>query len=192
MGFAERPYLTCLVPQLAYVDVGRALTARLARRRAAPYVCQHKRSPGLPCLLWLCVMLPACSGANEAAGPGGAIQGQASTPASQPASDGRSVAIAFRSEPDPPTSGDNTFEVVVTQPDGSPVTDATVEAVFSMPAMPAMNMPAMRSTAALLHQGSGRYRGGGQLAMGGTWNVIVTASRGAEELGRTNLSVIAK
>ena len=53
-------------------------------------------------------------------------------------------------------------------------------------------MPAMRSTATLPHQGLGRYRGGGQLAMGGTWNVTVTVSRGAEELGRRNFSVIAK
>ena len=66
---------------------------------------------------------------------------------------------------------------------------ATVEAVFSMPAM---NMPAMRSTAALTHEGSGLYRGSGQLSMGGTWNVIVTASRGADEIGRTTFSVIAK
>ncbi len=147
---------------------------------------------GALCLFGLCLPLQGCSRSDEAAAPGGAIQGQASTPASQPASDGRSVAIEFRSEPDPPASGDNTFEVVVTQPDGSPVTDATVEAVFSMPAMPSMNMPAMRSTAALAHQGSGRYRGGGQLAMGGTWNVIVTATRGAEEIGRRAFSVIAK
>ena len=40
--------------------------------------------------------------------------------------------------------------------------------------------------------GSGRCRGGGQLAMGWTWNVTVTVSRGAEELGRRSFSVIAK
>ena len=136
-------------------------------------------------------MVAGCS--RDAGAPsGGTTPGALSTPASQPASDGHNVAIDFRSDPDPPTWGDNTFEVVVTQPDGSPVTDATVEAMFSMPAMPAMNMPAMRSTAALPHQGSGRYRGTGQLSMGGTWNVLVRVSRGAEELGRRNLSVIAK
>lgn len=138
------------------------------------------------------LVVAGCSRNNEATAPGGTTQGQASTPASQPASDGENVAIEFRSDPDPPTWGDNTFEVTVTQPDGSPVTDATVETVFSMPAMPSMNMPAMRSTAALAHQGSGRYRGTGELSMGGTWNVMVTVSRGAEELGRRNLSVIAK
>jgi nitrogen fixation protein FixH len=132
-----------------------------------------------------------CSRGAEAPS-GGTTPGALSTPASQPASHGQGVAIEFRSEPDPPASGENTFEVVVTQPDGSPVTDATVEVVFSMPAMPAMNMPAMRTTVALPPQGSGRYRGAGQLSMGGTWNVTVTVSRGAEELGRRNLSVIAK
>ena len=38
----------------------------------------------------------------------------------------------LRSEPDPPKSGDNTIEVTVRQPDGSPITDAAVTAVFSM------------------------------------------------------------
>jgi len=147
---------------------------------------------GMLCLFALGLTVEGCSRNDEAAAPGETTQGQGSTPASQSDAAGQNVAIEFRSEPDPPASGDNTFEVVVTQPDGSPVTDATVEAVFSMPAMPSMNMPAMRSTAAMPHQGSGRYRGAGQLAMSGTWNVIVTASRGAEEIGRRNFSVIAK
>ena len=147
---------------------------------------------GLACLSGFCLTAGGCTQNTEAPPASDTTQGQASTPASQPASDGQRVAIEFRSDPDPPTWGENTFEVTVTQPDGSPVTDATVETVFSMPAMPSMNMPAMRSTAALPHQGSGRYRGTGQLSMSGTWNVIVTASRGGEELGRRNLSVIAK
>ena len=147
---------------------------------------------GLACLSGFCLTAAGCTRNTEAPPASETTQGPESTLASQPASAGQGVAIEFRSEPDPPASGDNTFEVVVTQPDGSPVTDATVEAVFSMPAMPAMNMPAMRSTAALAHEGAGRYRGIGQLSMGGTWNVTVTVSRGAEELGRRNLSVIAK
>jgi hypothetical protein len=72
------------------------------------------------------------------------------------------------------------------------VTDATVTTVFSMPAMPSMNMPAMRSTATLAHDAAGRYRGTGQLSMGGTWNVTVTVSRGPDELGRKTFSIIAK
>ena len=66
------------------------------------------------------------------------------------------VTIAFRSEPDPPAPGDNTFEVVLIQRDGAPVTDAAVEVALSMRGMPALN-----STSALTHEGSGLYRGSG-------------------------------
>ena len=135
--------------------------------------------------------LEACSPANDTASPGttSALDSPAANPTSA-AGDG--VAIAFRSNPDPPSSGENTFEAEVTEPDGSAVTDATVEVVFSMPAMPSMNMPAMRSTATLTHEGAGRYRATGQLSMTGTWNVVVTATRGTEEIGRTTFSVIAR
>ncbi len=112
-----------------------------------------------------------------------------SIPASQPSAQG--VTVQFTSEPNPPVSGSNQIEVMVME-NGAPVTDATVEAVFSMPAMPSMNMPAMRSAAPLTHAGEGRYRGTGELAMSGTWNVTVTAARGGQEIGRTNLSVVAE
>jgi nitrogen fixation protein FixH len=102
------------------------------------------------------------------------------------------VAIDFRSEPDPLRSGDNTIEVTVRQKDGSPITDADVTAVFSMPAMPTMNMPAMRSEARLTHVEGGQYRGTGQLSMSGTWNVTVTATRKGEPVGRRTFSIVAK
>lgn len=143
-------------------------------------------------LFGLCLTIQGCARDDGTAASGGTTQAPEPIAASQAGSAGQTVAMEFRSEPDPPASGENTFEVVVTEPDGSPVTDATVEVVFSMPAMPSMNMPAMRSNAALTHEGSGRYRGSGQLSMEGTWNVIVTASRGAEEIGRMTFSVIAR
>ena len=61
-----------------------------------------------------------------------------------------------------------------------------------MPAMPSMNMPAMRSDAPLSPQGGGVYRGTGQLSMSGTWNVDVAISRKATGLGRAKFSVVAK
>jgi len=99
--------------------------------------------------------------------------------------------IGFRSESAPLSSGENTFVVTVTK-DGTPVTDAAVTAVFSMPAMPSMNMPEMRSTATLTPDGDGRYRGPGHLSMAGTWNVRVTVTRDSKELGTKNLSIVAK
>ena len=101
------------------------------------------------------------------------------------------VSVQFASEPNPPVSGNNEIDVTVME-HGKPVTDATVEAVFSMPAMPSMNMPAMRSAAPLAHAGDGRYRGTGELSMAGTWTVTVTASRSGQEIGRTSLSIVAK
>lgn len=133
-------------------------------------------------LFAVCLITARCSRTEKAPPAGGTTQ----------AAPTQNLAIEFRSEPDPPEAGSNTFEVTVKQPDGTPVSDATVTTVFSMPAMPSMNMPAMRSTATLAHQGSGQYRGPGQLSMGGTWNVTVTVSRGAEELGSKKFSVVAR
>ena len=118
-------------------------------------------------------------------------EGQARPPAPA-ATSSQGVTIDFSSEPDPPKSGDNTIEVIVRQPDGSPITDAAVTAVFSMPAMPAMNMPAMRAEAKLSHVEGGRYQGMGQLSMSGTWNVTVTATRDGEPIGRRSFSIVAK
>jgi hypothetical protein len=61
-----------------------------------------------------------------------------------------------------------------------------------MPAMPSMNMPAMRTDVPLEHVGQGRYRGNGDLSMGGTWNVAITVERNGKQIGSTKLSVVAK
>jgi hypothetical protein len=80
----------------------------------------------------------------------------------------------------------------VKQPDGSPLADGAVKVVFSMPAMPSMNMPAMRADAPLTPQGSGVYRGTGQLSMSGTWNVEVSVARNGQDVGSAKFSVVAK
>lgn len=140
-----------------------------------------------------CLIMASCTRSEEAASAGGTNQKAPSAPAGEsPATSTQGLAIEFRSEPDPPKAGDNSVEVTVQQPDGSPVTDATVTSVFFMPAMPSMNMPAMRSTATLAHESAGRYRGTAQLSMGGTWNVTIMVSRGAQAIGRKSFSVVAK
>lgn len=155
-------------------------------------VTRRSRIAGCLWLFSLCVFAAGCTRGEET-GPASGLAASASAPSagSRGLAD-QGVRIEFRSTPDPPTSGDNTFEATVKNPDGSPVTDATVTAVFSMPAMPAMNMPAMRGTATLVPEGGGRYRGIGQLSMGGTWNLTVAVSRGSEELARRSFSVVAK
>jgi hypothetical protein len=139
----------------------------------------YPRHRALACLFALGLLLTACSDSSSTA------------PAIQGTTTGAGMEIDFRSESDPPKSGENVFEVAVKK-DGAPVSDASVTAVFSMPAMPSMNMPAMQSDASLAHEGEGRYKGTGQLSMAGTWNVLVKVSRGGEELGTKTLSIVAK
>jgi hypothetical protein len=118
--------------------------------------------------------------------------GGAATAAPVTGDPGGAVEVSYRSEPDPPVSGDNVVEVTVKGADGAPMTDGTVTVAFAMPAMPAMDMPAMRTDVALTHAGQGTYRGKGQLSMGGTWNVTVTVSRAGEQLAIKRFSVVAK
>jgi hypothetical protein len=100
--------------------------------------------------------------------------------------------LEFTTTPSPPAAGENTLMVRVRQPGGSPVTDATVKVVLSMPAMPSMNMPAMRTESTLQHTSAGQYRGDVRLSMGGTWNVTITATRSDEVLATRRHSIVVK
>src|SRR3977135_1771074 len=57
----------------------------------------------------------------------------------------RKLDIAFASSPKPTKTGDNTFEVIVKDAAGTPVTGADVSVLLFMPAMPAMKMAEMRN-----------------------------------------------
>jgi hypothetical protein len=100
--------------------------------------------------------------------------------------------IDFRPQPDPPRTGENTFEVTVRDPAGLPVPDADVSVTFFMAAMPTMNMPAMRNQAKLPPAGGGVYRGAGQVMMAGRWDVTVDVSRGGQRLGSRQFAVVAR
>jgi len=152
-------------------------------------VIRHLRAMLAACAV-VSMLGSACSPSANA--PASGTEERQPRAATTPGSSTDGVGIDFRSEPDPPKSGDNAIEVTVRQPDGTAVTDAAVTAVFSMPAMPAMNMPAMRAEATLTHVEGGLYRGMGQLSMAGTWNVTVTATRDGEPLGRRNFSIVVK
>jgi RND family efflux transporter MFP subunit len=111
---------------------------------------------------------------------------------SAPTADTSALDIAFRSEPDPPRTGDALLEVSVKDAKGQPVTDAEVSVLFFMPAMPTMNMPAMRNETKLPHAGGGMYRGSGQVMMAGRWDVTVTVSKGGQAVARKQFAVAAR
>jgi RND family efflux transporter MFP subunit len=100
--------------------------------------------------------------------------------------------ISFRTRPDPPTIGDNVFEVAITDQSGQPVSDADVSVQLFMPAMPTMNMPAMRNESKLPHVGDGVYRGPAQVLMGGQWDVTVTVRRAGAAIGSRRLPLSAR
>jgi len=82
--------------------------------------------------------------------------------------------------------------VTVKDASGKPIDDAEVTVQFLMPAMPTMNMPAMKSDAKLSAAGGGVYRGSGQVMMAGRWDVTVNVIRGGQRLGSKQLPVVAK
>lgn len=146
------------------------------------HYCGAVRSAGIVAAF---ILVVGCGRGGESTA---APSGQVLAPAG--GSDG--VVVTFGTEPNPPAKGDNRLVVTVAKSDGSAVTDGSVTAVFSMPAMPSMNMPAMRSETVLTHAGAGRYEGTGQLSMGGTWEVAISIRQGAEEVAARRTSIVAK
>jgi hypothetical protein len=122
------------------------------------------------------------------------LQNYESAPSASKAASGAATTldITFRPQPDPPKTGESVFEVTVKDPSGQPVADADVSVQFFMPAMPTMNMPAMRNETKLPHTGGGVYRGPGQVMMAGRWDVTVNVSKGGQQLGRKQVAVVAR
>ena len=109
-----------------------------------------------------------------------------------PAAGGSPIDVTFRTQPDPPRTGNDTFEVRVTDSSGKPVTDAGVSVQLLMPAMPAMNMPAIRTEVMLRPVGEGLYRGTGEVMTGGRWDVTVTVLKDGARLGSKQFALVAK
>ena len=113
----------------------------------------------------------------------------AEAPAAAPASG--SVEVTLTTQPDPPKMGETTFEAMVMQ-GGQPVTDADVSVELFMAAMPSMKMPEMKNSVPLKHEGNGRYRGAGNVAMAGSWDATVSVKRGGQEIGNRKVAIVAK
>ena len=100
--------------------------------------------------------------------------------------------IDFPTTPNPPHKGSNTFRVKLSSNQGAPVDEADVTVTFYMPAMPAMGMAAMNTTARLVSKGGGMYEGTGTLDSGGSWQVTITAQKHGQVLATKRLRINAE
>jgi Cu(I)/Ag(I) efflux system membrane fusion protein len=100
--------------------------------------------------------------------------------------------VTLRTEPDPPRVGEDTLLVTVKDATGEPIVDADVSVVLFMPAMPTMNMPAMRHETRLVSAGAGVYRGTGVVMTPGRWDVTITISKSGKPVGAKQLALVAK
>jgi hypothetical protein len=79
------------------------------------------------------------------------------------------------SNPNPPSPGDNTFEAVVTDASGQPITDAVVTFDINM-----TNMNHGKNVVAASSVGEGRYSGVVHFLMPGPWRVLVGVQRAGQ------------
>ena len=98
------------------------------------------------------------------------------------------VVFTVRTDPAPPRSGKNDFEVTLKDAEGKPIADAAVSLAFYMPAMPSMKADAAQLTSA----GNGVYKGSGTIGMAGDWDVTVTASRNGQQLDVKKMRLAVK
>jgi hypothetical protein len=85
--------------------------------------------------------------------------------------------VEIKMEKDPPVVGKNNVEIAVKDKAGKAVTDAKVQVVASMPAMP--GMPAVENKADAKLDG-GKYKGKIEISMGGSWNMSVRITQGGK------------
>ncbi len=85
--------------------------------------------------------------------------------------------VDIRMDKNPPVVGANQVEVVVKDKAGKAVTDAKVQVIASMPAMP--GMPAVENKAEAKMDG-GKYKAKIDLSMGGSWNMSVRITQGGK------------
>lgn len=102
------------------------------------------------------------------------------------------VVFTVRTDPAPPRKGENNLEITLKDSAGKPIDDAEVSLAFYMPAMPAMNMSEMRSTAQLKSAGNGTYKGNVTIGMAGDWDVTITATRQGQALATKKIKLAAK
>jgi hypothetical protein len=140
----------------------------------------------LACVLGILTLTAACGGGNTQETPAAESAPAAGAPAAPAGGQ-----LDIRLTPTEPRTGDNTFEVMVMQ-GSQPITDADVSVELFMAAMPSMNMPEMKNTIVLKHEGNGQYRGTGNVMMAGAWDATVMVMRGGQHLGDEKITIVAK
>lgn len=126
--------------------------------------------------------LQAAAGSYTPPAPGAGANSAASSQQAQ---------IEFSTDPTPPSKGANLFRVKLTGTSDAAIAGADVTATFFMPAMPAMGMAPMSTSAHLAEKGAGIYEGPGNLGSGGTWQVTVVAKKNGKVLARKQFSLNA-
>jgi len=109
-----------------------------------------------------------------------------------PAVAGETAAISVRTKPDPPERGRNRLIVTLSDSFGRPVDGAEVAIGIYMPAMPAMGMAEMRTSAKAVARGAGVYEADVTLESGGTWQVTVVADKSGRRIATSRLSIAAR
>ena len=121
------------------------------------------------------------------------VRAQTSPAGKQSQSSGiqKQAKVVLTTDPSPAQKGSNTVRVKLTDQSGTPITGAQVTITFFMAAMPAMNMPEMKTVIKGTDKGDGMYEGKGDLGSGGTWQVTVMAQQGGKTIANTKLGVKA-
>ncbi len=124
------------------------------------------------------------------------MAGEKSAPAAAgaPANAAPAAVVTFtvRTDPAPPRSGTNDFEVTLKDAEGKPIIAAAVSVAFYRPPMPSMNMPEMRAAAQLTSAGGGVYKGSATIGMSGDWDVTITVTRKGQTLGTKKIKLAVK
>lgn len=102
------------------------------------------------------------------------------------------IQFRFSADPASPKGGSNApVHVIVLDASGKPIPDVAVKVALVMPAMPAMNMPEMRSPADLSWDGT-QYTGTVKVPSSGAWNVEIEARRNGQVLGTYRSRLVAR
>lgn len=141
--------------------------------------CRLSTLPVLPLFIALFLLLGSGIGVTSS------LAKAQNSPAAQ------KISVTLSTEPSPAQKGSNSVRVKLTDSEGQPVTGAEVTVTFFMPAMPEMNMAAMKTVIKGADKGAGMYEGKGNLASGGIWHVTITARQNGQVIATEKLTVKA-